>query len=453
MSCCTIKKETSSAIKELDILKSKFDEVVLEDMKDYRLLTLRDKANKSNYDWITWLQVKIPYGSSKKDGYVSPRTSEEYLSGVCKSIFDWVDILKNFEKSNKNKQLSLFSDDSEDDLETEPEMPSSENGNWEKYFKACNKVRKNNLMKQYSFFELCDLVDAWYSYREPWVIETWKKQLPSSDKEMIELVKDAIIKGTSTDEGRGRFDDYWWDDEYGYMTCDGALSDIELINRVKSLIRLYLVPYTSYFHVNTDLSYSSWIREEQTEYRYWFDGKKIIGSSWSAEKDLPPYELYDLEFIDWLRNYFGIPYRDVVSDDFVLERNLCHFFTSMLWYGSDEYDHKAKINTFKDWKQFKADILSFLKKKNIDGSNGGGSGYSIDGFASSYDKGGKGSIKIKQSMDVRINLNRTVDESTLDDYGYVEIFNLSGDDIYKEAFRVLKKETVKQTSLFDFMAA
>jgi hypothetical protein len=452
MSCCTIKKETSSSIKELDILKSKFDEAVLENMEDYRLLTLRDKANKSNYDWIVWLQVKIPYGS-QKNTYGASRSDNDYIQGVCKSISDWVEILKNFEKSDKGKQLSLFWDDSEDELEKEPESPSGENGNWEKYFRNCNKVRKNNLMKQYSFFELCDLSGAWYSYREPYVVESWKKHLPKSDKEMIELVKDAIVKGTTTDEGHGRFDDFWWDDEYGYMTCDGALSNIELINRVKSLIRLYLVPYTSYFHVNTDLSYSTSVFEEQIRYRYWFDGKKINSSSWSSAKDLPSYELYDLEFIDWLRNHFNIPYRDVVSDDYVLKQNLRHFFSSTLWYAKDEYNFEAKINTFKDWKQFKSDIFSFLKKKDIDGSNGGGSGYSIDGFRGGYDKSGKGSVIVRQNKELRIALNRIVDESKVNDYGEVEIFNLSGDDIYKEAFRLFKKETVKQTSLFDFMAA
>ncbi|MBW6487505.1 hypothetical protein [Sulfurimonas sp.] len=452
MSCCTIKKEISSSIKELDILKSKFDEVVLENMQEYRLLTLRDKANRSNYDWIVWLEVKIPY-ASKSSGYGSSWSDNDYLKGVCGSICDWVEILKNFEKSDKGKQLSLFEDDSEEEFEKEPEMPSGESGNWNKYFKDCYNVRRRNLMKQYSFFELCDFTIAWYSYKEPWVVDSWRKQLPKSNKEMIELVKDAIIKGTTTDEGHGRFDDFWWDDEYGYMTCDGALSNIELINRVKSLIRLYLVPYTSYFHVSTDLSCSHWIFEEQTRYRYWFDGKKIQGSSWSGEKDLPSYELYDLEFIDWLRNHFNISYKDVVSDEHVLKQNLRHFFSSILWYAKDEYDYEAKINTFKDWKQFKSDIFSFLKKKDIDKSNGGGSGYSIDGFSSSYDLCSKGSIVVRQNRDLRITLNRAMDESTLDDYGYVEVFNLQGDEIYGEAFRVFKKETIKQTSLFDFMAA
>ena len=36
---------------------------------------------------------------------------------------------------------------------------------------------------------------------------------------MIELVKDAIIRGTTSEKGHGRFDDFWWDDEYK-MECD-----------------------------------------------------------------------------------------------------------------------------------------------------------------------------------------------------------------------------------------
>ena len=84
---------------------------------------------------------------------------------------------------------------------------------------------------------------------------------------MIELVKEAIIKGTTSEKGHGRFEEFWWDDEYKYMTRNGALSDYEMIDRVKHLIRLYLVPYTRYRHVFTDNGFSSWPHEADTQYR------------------------------------------------------------------------------------------------------------------------------------------------------------------------------------------
>lgn len=447
MSCCTVKKQTNSSIKEFDILKSKFDDVVLEDLEKYRLLTLRNKANKSNMDWIVWLQVKVPYGTDKTRH--SKRTDEEMLTGLCKSISDWVDILIGFEKSNAGKQLSLFGDESDDELEKEPSSPTyGEEKSWDKYFRECNRVRKNNLMKKYSFFELCDLTNAWYTYHEI----DYKHLLPQSDKEMIELVKEAIIKGTSSDEGHGRFDDFWWDDSYDYITRNGALSNIELIDRVKSLIRLHLVPYTREFHVNTDLSYSLWEFEKKTDYRYWFDGRKIIGNSWNDNKNLPSYELYDLEFIDWLRNHFNISYKEVISDDDILRENLeCYMWRLIGSENAKVFDFKNKINTFKDWKQLKASITSLIPR----GNNGGGSGHSIDGFRGGYSIDGKGNIKITQNYEQRIKLNRSVDGLERDDYrdSDVLVFNISGDEIYKKAFELFSKKTVIQTSLFDFLTA
>ncbi|MFA6195285.1 MAG: hypothetical protein WC656_01420 [Sulfurimonas sp.] len=347
--------------------------------------------------------------------------------------------------------MSLFGDETDDELEKEPSSPThGEDKSWDKYYRECNRIRKNNLMKKYSFFELCDLTNSWYAYHEI----DYKHLLPQSDKEMIELVKEAIVKGTSSGEGHGRFDDFWWDDSHDYMTRNGALSNIELVDRVKSLIRLHLVPYTREFHVFTDLSYSSWEFEKKTDYRYWFDGKKIIGSSWNDDKDLPSYELYDLEFIDWLRNHFNIAYKEVISDDDILRENIKHYMSSMLGNCRNQYDFIAKINTFRDWKQFKADIFSFMKEKGVDRSNGGGSGYSIDGFRGSYSKDKDGNINISQNLEQRISLNR---DSNLLRCSYREddvfVFNISGDEIYKKAFDLFKVETIRQTSIFDFLTA
>ena len=198
-------------------LKKHFDEVLLERTESCNLLTLRDKANRVNYDWIVWLQVKIPFkGHNSHAG----ESDEKYVEGVCKNILDWVDLLKNFDKT-ESKQLSLFDDGSEDVLEKVPEMPKSgEERSWSKYHNECERIKKNNLKKKYSFFELCSIANSWHSYNDPSVVQSWIDKLPKSNAEMIELVKDAIIKGTSSKEGHGRFEDFWWDDEYKWSaTC------------------------------------------------------------------------------------------------------------------------------------------------------------------------------------------------------------------------------------------
>ena len=54
-------KPKKVSLLSLEGLKKHFDEVLLERTESCNLLTLRDKANRVNYDWIVWLQVKIPF--------------------------------------------------------------------------------------------------------------------------------------------------------------------------------------------------------------------------------------------------------------------------------------------------------------------------------------------------------------------------------------------------------
>lgn len=445
-SSCSASKPKKAGLVSLDGLKKHFDEVVLERMDDFNLLTLRDKANKNNYDWIVWLQVKIPF---KTHNTHSGHTDEEYIEGVCGDILTWVDLLKNFEKkSNTVKQLSLFGEElGDDELEVEPEMPSgSDDRSWSRHWNQQKKVRISNLKKKYSFFELCNLTGKWHIYHDPKMVQGWIDKLPKSDKEMIELVKEAIVKGTSSKKGHGRFDDFWWDDESKWMTRDGALSDFEIIARVKGLIRLYLVPYTEYFHVNTDMSYSSWEFETTTNYRFWFDGRKLNGCSWLREDGLPKYNLHDSDFIVWLRNHFNIPYKEVISDDDILRENIKGLFTRVF---KDGFDAMREIEISKDSNQFKARAMSHAKL-----GNGGGSGDSIDGFRANYDLWNKKGVilKISQCIEQRLDLNRPVEGfEQYDNEVYVWKLNLA--QVLEEAFRLFKKETVRQTTLFDFLAA
>jgi len=443
MSCCTINKDTSSSTKELNELGKHFDEVILEQKEKYQLLTLRDKCNKLNYDYVVWLEVKVANAETNS----CTKSSNEKLSGACKGILDWIDILKNFEKSDIGKQLSLFEDD-ENELEEEPAIPNGEDLNLNKYFRDRDKVRKNNLAKQYSFFELFRSTNSWWSYDD----NDFTKLLPTSNKEMIELVKSAIIRGTSSEKGHEIFDDYSWDDDYNYICRDGALSDRELFKRVIRCVRLYLVPYKQYSYVYYDNSYSAIVHKEKTDYHFLFDGRDIHSSNW-MNGDFPTYNLYDKNFILWMREYFKVDYKEVITDDDILRENLKAFFKFLIGHDSfEKYNFDKKINTFRDWKQFKADI----KYLTPIGHNGGGSGYSIDSFRGGFSIDKKGKITITQNANERIELGRSIDGLDFCEYedNDVIVFNLVGDDIYKKAFELFnKKAIVNQTSLFDFMAA
>jgi len=430
-------------------LKKHFDDVDLERTEVCNVLTLRDKANRANYDWIVWLQVKIPFkGHNSHAG----ESDEQYVEGVCKDILEWVDLLKNFDRLDI-KQLSLFDDGKSDELDPLPEAPINGDGNWNKYFKDCERIKVSNLKKKYSFFELCSIANSWHSYNDPSVIKSWIDMLPKSNAEMIELVKDAIIKGTSSEDGHGRFEDSWWDDCSGYMTRDGALSDFEIISRVKHLIRLYLVPYTRYFHVSTDLAYSSWEFQTKTAYRFWFDGKKIQGMSWLNDNELPEYELYDEKFISWLRDYFHIEYKEVMNDEDVLKSTLVHLFKSAYRECDTPFDVLEEIKKSKSFNEFKAKALSHAKL-----GNGGSGGYFKDGFSTDIDlfAGKKGHvIKVRQLAQLRIDLGRSIEGMEVDNYWQrdVYVYKLTFAEALEKAYELFGPQKPKQLDLFDFLAA
>lgn len=443
-------KPKKVSLSSLEGLKKHFDEVILEKTEFCNVLTLRDKANRANYDYIVWLQIKMPFKNVTK---WSSRSDEEYIEGACKNILTWVDLLKNFDKS-LSKQLSLFDDGESDELEKVPEMPnSSEERSWSRYHKECERVKVSNLKKKYTFFELVDLASAWYSYVEPKVLQSWINKLPKNNSEMIELVKKAIIMGTTSEKGHGRFDEFWWDDEYKYMTRDGALSDYEIIDRVKHLIRLYLVPYTRYRHVFTDNGFSSWPHEADIQYRFWFDGKHILDSSCSSD-GLPQYELYDAEFISWLREYFKISRKDIISDDDILRENLIGLFERA--FNKDErskFDVFDEIKKAKNINEFKAKALAHAKL-----GNGGGSGYSIDGFSGSYNlfQGKKGHVlTIKQPAQLRIDLGRNIEGMEVDNYCQedVIVYHLTFVQALEKAYELFGAQKPRQLDIFDFLAA
>ena len=426
MSCCTIKKEPKGPIKEVELLKKHFDEVLLEKKGEYQLLTLRDISPKPQYDYVVYLQVKIPY---KDHNTHSGTTDEEYVEGVAKKILEYVELLKKESGKTKPKATLLFEDE-EEELD-----------------------KKAQLMKKYTFFELCRFTDEWYSYYEPYVIDSWIKQLPKNDKDMIELVKEAIVKATTSKDGYGRFDEFWWDDEYNYICRDGALSDIELINRVKQLIRLYLIPYKGSRYVNVYFGYDGHLIEEKVAHRFWFDGTSINGSSWV--KCDRKYDLYDKEFIFWLREYFNVAHKEVISDTEILKENIKIAFYRAYGYENPEFDAIKEINEAKSLKEFKAKVLKAKTDTFV-----GGSGYSVDGFRASVDidySSKRSCIVIAQSRALRESLSREVDSLKPYEFGDEDmavVYSLSFIEVLEKAYELFRKETKPiQTTLFDFLAA
>ncbi|PCI30140.1 MAG: hypothetical protein COB67_02320 [SAR324 cluster bacterium] len=445
MSCCNISKK-SDLVKELELLKKKFDVVELEVLDDYQLLTFKNKVNKPNIDWVVWLQVKVRRGH--KRNYTN-RTDADMLKGICKSILDWVDALLDFNTPIHGEQLSLFDEEKSIELEKLPPVPrGGEDNQWAANTKKREGVRKRNLMKQYSFFELCDLTHSWYIHKEI----SYFRFLPKSNQDMIELVKESIVKGTSTQEKHGRFDDYWWDNDCDYIKKGDSLSDLELINRVRSLARLYLVPYKRNFYIDTDLSYSHWEMSERTDYVFWFDGRKIHASDHTVNENMPYYDLFDFEFISWLREYFNISPKESISDEDVMKMTFVNYFSALLKSAKD-FNLKETILQSKDWKQLRT-VVNALIKKESDPRNGGSGGPCRDGFICGYSRFDKGRVDVIQRFTDRARLNRDIGDQAPDhESDTYTLCDVSGDDIYVKAFELFKIETKKQTTMFDFMAA
>lgn len=424
--CCTIKNKKTDLNKELNTLKNMFDEVIISQKEKYQLLTLRDKANKENYDYVVWLEVRV--ANSYSNGW-SSTSGEELMQRVLKKLVLWVDKLKGFEISTP-KQLSLFEEEIQD---------------------ASSKSKIEIIKEKYSFFELFNPKYEVYTGIDH------RLNLPSKE-EIRELYKKAILKGM---KNPGRDNDWFWFDTPEYVAVQDGLSDFELRDRLNS-IRLFLVPYTEYFCCFIDDSLTDHSREDKSpeiSYRYYLDGRRglsISGPHDIETLDLPSYDdIFNAELLEWVRETLNVPVLEAISDEDILKENLEHYFNRLIAYNVDEFDYMSRINKAVDWKTFKAEITSFTKKHCI-GNNGGGSGYSIDGFYGSYSIDKKGNIKITQLIEDRIALNRDVENLEVGgrNNDNVVVFDLSADEIYKKAFELFNaKKAVIELTIFDFLAA
>lgn len=438
----------STSIKDLDKLSKYFDIVEIDrSHKKYNLLTCKDRVVKANntIQYSVWLQLKVSKGSSAGTAhYQMEKTCDDKLEDTVSKILPWVDLLINFEEnSNSSVQLSLFDEPQKKNgiiLEKEPESPGTGNDRaWGPYFKKCEQVKINNLKKQYKFFELFEDT-RYHIYRD----NDWRKFLPSND-ELIEEAKRIILKYK---DNVGRYDDGWFDDEYKYLTRDGALSDYELFYRLRLVIRLYFVPYKRYFHISTDDSYSSWESKEENSHRFWFSGREMNYSCSSDydKNDLPKYDLFQPDFIQWIRDTLNIANKDYITDDEALKSGIEQFMR-----GNKLMDNwKEIIQECRTDKEFLSRINTYLTDDDYDSRNGGQSLCGVDGYNGriSYDKK-KSKIELDQDLMIREMLDRDITNVTR--FGDVNVYILTGKEIYLKAFSLFKKQQSKQKNIFDII--
>ena len=438
--------EIQSQIKGLDELKRKFDIVEIDDSHEkYNLLTCKDIVRRSGtiINYSVWLQLKINKAHEVKNNYSTKKDSKTYLEDCLLDLNNWVELLINFDKKNTKQQLSLFEEDNVQELEKEPPSPvNGEDRAWNGYYKKVERVKKNNLLKQYSFFELFDVHSSSWAYTDI----DWRKFIPTQD-ELITMIKNIILKYK---DNPGRYDDGWFDDDTHYITNDGALSDYELFERVMFQTRVHLVPYKSFSRVSLDLSYNSHVFEETIYHRFYLINGKIqnYGGCDYDKQDLPNYNLYNEDFISWLRETLKVPCKEIDSDEEVLKDGIEQFLDSFLWYGRKEYNWKTKIRNFKDWKSFKNDYLGFMKMKNIN-NNGSSSLLASDGYRGTLNYySNKYGITILQDKKLRMKLNREIIPTDYNDESLV--YELKGDEVFKKAYELFGS-SIKQLSLLDFM--
>jgi len=448
MSFNNLIKEKES-IKGSDKLCKHFDVVELDSSNEkYNLLTCKDRINRSNskINFSVWLQLKIQK-NLQTSKMINTWSDTEYIESCITSILDWIDSLKNFDKSSQAIQLSLFDEpQSGIVLEKLPNSPvQGEERAWNKYFNTHNRIQKLNLMKQYTFFELFNDSSSYWLYSNI----DWRKFIPSED-EILEELKRVILKYK---DNCGRYDDGWFDDTYDYITGSGALSDYELYRRVMFTTRLFFVGYKKYKHVSTDLSFSSWVFEESKQSRFWFDGKKLNYScSYDNDKtELPSFDFFNPHFVHWLRETLKVPYADYQTDEEVLHSEVTKFMNSYFPSSSSkEFDWKEEISNSKTSKEFISKINKYYKEHHSSFRNGSSSLGQKDGYNGqiSYDK--KCEILIRQELAFRKSIHREINK--VSDFGdNAIIYTLKGNEIYKKAYELHHIEEQVQTDLFDFI--
>ena len=415
-------------IKGFDILAKYFDVVELDQSNTkFDVLTCKDRVKKQNciIEYEVWLSLKIRKSFENMPVSFS-HNDIDLIEGCIKRINDWLPCLK---KSNEHKQLSLFNND-EPQLEDEPPSPSyGDDSSWNGYFKKLYGVRKRNLMKQYSFIELFDF-NAYWSYRD-----INYNALAPSKEELTEIVKKGILKYKNNP---GRHDDVWNDDNCGYINGSGPLSDYELFHRVFHCFRFFIMPYKKYKHLHIDDSYSISFWDESIEHRFYFDYGKLNGDTFSSRATLE-VNLFNAEFIQWLRDTFNVQKAEYKTDETILEHSLRK---SLNHFNINIDDLK-----FRHFEEFK----SFFEERTISSDNDSAyrsSFYDIDGYSIDIIKDKKKSkIVISQRNKFRKVMNYPIPEEFEDDFK-TTVIELNYKQIAQAIYDLFNKPPYRQETLF-----
>jgi hypothetical protein len=240
-------------------------------------------------------------------------------------------------------------------------------------------------------------------------------------------------------------------------------TDVELIESVVRNIRMFLVPYEQKLPENRRDHPAYHFRFYYDHARFSYNKGSLYGVSWSEDYGIK-YNFMDKDFIAWLRELFECPETVCISDEDALEETMIEALSSMLWFGKEKYNLSERIQKFKNYKEFKADLGKFLKENNID-TNGGGTSFLQDTYRYSYENSFNNPILIvDMDRTYREYLGRECDYALKQgfsrDEDRITVFYLKGDDYWKTAFDLFKYEEeieepitqgFRQTSLFDFL--
>ena len=434
---CKITDDESDKINKKYIAKLEklFDKVEVKEFSDYQLLTIKDRSPNSSIDWIVWLSAKINIRTVSQNRY-NERSTAKYLEGALKIICDFTPLLTKYKDFNKPQQNSLFEDSEEVVLEEEPPTPTDEGGDksWGKYYNECEKIRKRNIMKQYEFFDVCDFHKSWFSHLD-WLVggkNSLDNKLPKDNKELLRILKENIINITREDrEAYGRFDEIWWDNSCQYFEVGADYSDLELILRVETICRLYLVPYTRYQSVGVDNSFNlhSYDKKE-TDYHFYFD-RGEFSSIWgiTIKRD---YSLFDQDFIDWLREWFDIGYIEAITDEQAFKDGIAKYYERV----TEDFDYITAIKKVTTVEEY----IKLFNAKDVKKDFLNDAGFSIDlddGYGGMINlHGGKGDeITFYQRRKAREILDLKIEDDS--DNWKVDLLKLNGvNEIHKKAFEL-----------------
>lgn len=342
-----MKQININQIKGIEKLYKAFDNVIHEQYENYQTLELSNNVKRGIIEKEVYLKLSIAQ-------YTANRNAIECLEGAINSLLPWLELLINCDEKPNNEQLCLFGSSVDDELEKEPETPtSSDDNSWSRYFRKVENVRISNMKKKYKFFELFNPICWWWAYHTL----NYKKFIPSNE----ELENHIKLKILEYKDKPGRYKEVWFDTYRDIF--NKSMSDIELYNCVLGAFRFYLVPFKEKHGVFFDNSYT--IHSEPSEeitYMFYFSMNKLniyyspIHNIHNSE-DFKEYDFYNPSFISFLRETFNVKECEPLNDDIVRERVFKIIF--------DEITIKWKeiLNNSSSYKVFKKALMKKLKNK------------------------------------------------------------------------------------------